>query len=80
MHIKFPVALVLAVLPICFTHAADRDWSTYLGDPTSSHYSELKQINRRNVSKLEVAWVYNAGDGRKDNRSQIQCNPIIIVG
>lgn len=79
MHIKFPFALVLAVLPI-FTHAADRDWSTYLGDPTSSHYSELKQINRRNVSKLEVAWVYNAGDGRKDNRSQIQCNPIIIDG
>lgn len=60
--------------------AADRDWPVYLGDKASSHYSELKQITRRNVHKLEAAWTYHSGDGRKDNRSQIQCNPIIIEG
>ncbi|MGZ8920573.1 MAG: outer membrane protein assembly factor BamB family protein, partial [Limisphaerales bacterium] len=59
---------------------ANRDWPVYLGDAASSHHSELKQINRKNVHQLEVAWTYHAGDGRKDNRSQIQCNPIIIDG
>ncbi len=60
--------------------SADENWPVYLGDAASSHYSELKQINRRNVQRLEVAWVYNSGDGRKDNRSQIQCSPIIVDG
>lgn len=59
---------------------ANRDWPTYLGDKASSHYSELKQINRRNVSNLEVAWIYRSGDARPDNRSQIQCNPLVISG
>src|SRR5688500_8471947 len=74
---------VLALLMIGFVlplEAADEDWPTYLGDAGSSHYSDLKQINRKNVRQLEVAWVYNAGDGRKDNRSQIQCNPIVVDG
>ena len=59
---------------------SDRDWPVYLGDAASSHYSDLKQINRKNVHQLEVAWTYHAGDGRADNRSQIQCNPIIVDG
>jgi quinoprotein glucose dehydrogenase len=60
--------------------AADRDWPVYLGDKASSHFSTLKQINTRNVYRLEVAWTHHAGDGRKDDRSQIQCNPLVIDG
>ncbi len=60
--------------------AADRNWPTYLGDLASSQSSTLDQINRGNVAHLDVAWTYHAGDGRKDNRSQIQCNPLIIEG
>ena len=37
-------------------------WSEYLGGPDSSHYSPLKQVNTRNVNKLEVAWSYETGD------------------
>ena len=37
-------------------------WKEYLGGPDSSHYSPLKQINRSNVGKLEVAWSYETGD------------------
>lgn len=59
---------------------AGKDWPVYLGDSASSHYSELKQITKKNVASLEVAWVYRAGDGRADNRSQIQCSPIVIDG
>ena len=72
---------VFAVLlcSICL-NAADVDWPVYLGDAASSHFSQLKQITPRNVKNLQVAWTYNCGDGRKDNRSQIQCNPLIIDG
>lgn len=56
------------------------DWPIYLGDSASSQYSSLHQINRGNVHHLEVAWVYRAGDARADNRSQIQCNPLVIDG
>ena len=60
--------------------AADRDWPVYLGDAASSQYSRLRQIDDTNVRHLDVAWVYRSGDARADNRSQIQCNPLIVDG
>jgi quinoprotein glucose dehydrogenase len=62
------------------TLGASVDWPVYLGDKESSHYSSLKQINKKNVNQLQVAWTYHAGDGRDEGRSQIQCNPLIIDG
>ena len=41
----------------------DTGWSDYLGGSASAHYSPLKQIDLSNVSKIEVAWQYPAGDG-----------------
>jgi quinoprotein glucose dehydrogenase len=60
--------------------AAPTDWPVYLGDQDSSHFSTLGQINTNNVRELKVAWTYHSGDARSDNRSQIQCNPLIIDG
>lgn len=60
--------------------AADRDWPVYLGDKASTHFSSLTQINRKNVHRLQMAWTCHSGDGRQDNRSQIQCNPLVIGG
>ncbi len=77
MHAYLTVALTMAALT---AGAADVDWPVYLGDKASSHFSALKQIHRRNVSRLEVAWVYRAGGVDRQNRSQIQCNPLIIDG
>ena len=37
-------------------------------------------ITPRNVSRLQPVWTYRTGDARADNRSQIQCNPLIIDG
>jgi quinoprotein glucose dehydrogenase len=56
------------------------EWPIYEGDAAGSHYSRLTQINRSNVQRLKVAWTYNADDKRDDNRSQIQCNPIVVKG
>ena len=59
---------------------ADVDWPAYLGDKGSTHYSRLSQITPRNVSRLGVAWTYHAGGADPANRSQIQCNPLVIGG
>jgi quinoprotein glucose dehydrogenase len=48
-------------------------WSTYLGNPDSSHYTALTQINRSNVGKLEVAWSYDSG-----NERAYEFNPIVV--
>lgn len=62
------------------TDQRHRDWKVYLGDQGSSQYSELSQISRDNVGQLEIAWTHQTGDKREDNRSQIQCNPIVVDG
>jgi quinoprotein glucose dehydrogenase len=56
------------------------EWPTHGGNPAHTQYSPLAQINTANVARLKVAWVYHTGDKRDDNRSQIQCNPIIVDG
>ena len=40
----------------------------------SQRFSELDFINSTNVENLEVAWIYNSGDGV----GQIQSNPIVV--
>ncbi|MDR7129863.1 quinoprotein glucose dehydrogenase [Algoriphagus sp. 4150] len=54
------------------------DWSHYGGPEDGSRYSSLVQITKENVSQLEVAWTYHTGDATE--RSQIQCQPIVING
>jgi len=66
--------------PVAGLQAADGDWPVYLGDKASTHFSTLKQINRNNVQQLQVAWSYHSGDARQDDRSQNQCNPLVIDG
>nr|WP_229249338.1 PQQ-binding-like beta-propeller repeat protein [Dyadobacter sandarakinus] len=64
-----------------FHKANDADWREYNGDGARSHYSGLTQIKPENVSSLKVAWTYNSGGAdTTGNRSQIQCNPVIVNG
>ena len=78
---KITVFVLLAGLISCERRgeekitAAAGDWAHYLGDPGRRHYSLLEQINKENISKLEVAWVYNTGDFGEN-----QCNPLVING
>src|ERR1700720_1970405 len=39
------------------------DWPSYQGSPGQTHYSKLDQINTTNVTKLQLAWVVDTGDG-----------------
>jgi len=71
---------IVLLMSASVVSAADANWSTYLGDKASSQYSPLRQLTPRNVAKLEVAWTYAAGGADPRNRSQIQCNPLVVDG
>ncbi|MGC2404248.1 MAG: PQQ-binding-like beta-propeller repeat protein [Acidobacteriaceae bacterium] len=55
------------------SQAAHTTWSDYGGGSDSSQYSALSQINRANVSHLQIAWKYSTGDGNK-----YLFNPIVV--
>lgn len=78
------LARLLIVLLIGCTpreQATDIEWATYGGDKEGSRYTALTQINKENVKNLKVAWEYHTGDADTvKNRSQIQCQPIIVNG
>ena len=57
----------------------DPDWPTYLGDNGRQHYSALDQIDRDNVGKLELEWVYDSGELRSGS-SSMYTSPIVIDG
>ena len=50
-----------------------KQWSDYGGGPDSSHFIALDQINKSNVSQLQVAWVYPTGDDHA-----YLFNPIVV--
>lgn len=60
--------------------SASIDWRVTAGDPGSSRYSTLDQINRDNVRALRLAWVYHTGDVAPNTHSEIQATPIIVDG
>ncbi|WP_439488934.1 outer membrane protein assembly factor BamB family protein [Algoriphagus sp.] len=72
---------VLFLFSSCHTKTTEidyKDWSHYGGPSDGSRYSALTQINKENVSQLEVAWTYKTGDATTS--SQIQCQPIVVNG
>lgn len=79
----FLASLLIVLLVGCTPseQATDTEWATYGGDKEASRYSSLTQINKENVKNLKVAWEYHTGDADTvKNRSQIQCQPIIVNG
>ena len=52
-----------------------QDWSRYGGSPENDHYSNLAQINRKNVKLLAVAWSFDTGE-----EGGLQTSPIEVDG
>lgn len=81
---KLFVPLILAAL--IFNSCSDSGfndystWASYGGTKDANRYSSIDQINLGNVSQLKEAWVFNTGDIDTANRSEMQCNPIVIGG
>lgn len=53
--------------------AESHDWPVYGGQAAGDHYSSLSQINRKNVSRLQVAWTYDAGE-----EGGLETSPIVV--
>ncbi len=53
-----------------------KDTFLYGGGAEGLRYSSLKQINRKNVQQLEMAWTYDTADGTGATQTQ----PIVVQG
>ena len=64
--------------------SGESEWPSYGNDPGGMRYSPMSQINRENVSKLKVAWIFHTGDisdGSRDRkRSGFESTPILVEG
>ena len=54
-------------------------WSDYGGATDSAQYSALREINRTNVSKLQVAWEFPTGDDHRYFFSPIEAHGLTYV-
>jgi quinoprotein glucose dehydrogenase len=78
-------AICLTCLTVFSAPAAQTDdWPCYGHDAGGMRYSPLPQINRENVSQLQVAWTFHTGDisdGRKKRkRSGFETTPLLVDG
>lgn len=83
LAIWLPLFFILTFFISCKDAALSPDysgWRAYAGSKDGIRYSSNDQINDENVSQLQVAWTYSSNDKDTGDRSQIQCNPIVIDG
>jgi quinoprotein glucose dehydrogenase len=55
-------------------------WPAYAGSKEGNRYSANTAIDKSNVAQLTVAWTFSSHDKDSSNRTQNQCNPIVIDG
>ena len=53
------LTIILLTSAIASVAGAQTDWPIYGHDPGGLQYSPLKEIDTKNVSKLQVAWTYD---------------------
>jgi quinoprotein glucose dehydrogenase len=94
--VKHPLVpfLPLALLPLLIpdTIAAqtelypmpDTVWSNYGNDPGGTRYSPAKQINRDNVTQLQIVWKFETGalghHEELDHKAAFEATPILVDG
>ncbi|HYL62572.1 MAG TPA: pyrroloquinoline quinone-dependent dehydrogenase [Candidatus Methylomirabilis sp.] len=75
---------LFSLAPASAQEPADTGWPYYGHDAGGMRFSPLKQINRDNVAKLKVAWVFHTGDMRNSRndskRSGLETTPILVDG
>jgi quinoprotein glucose dehydrogenase len=77
------IIIVVISLASCIDRSTEQysgEWKTYAGSKEGNRYSSNDQITPQNVSGLKVAWTFSSNDKDPDNRSQNQCNPIVVDG
>ena len=69
--------LAFATLPLVASAPQDIGWPMH-GGVDNIRYSPLTEINRANVSRLQVAWTYDSRDAFKG--SEMQSHPVVVDG
>ena len=69
--------LIFCLFALSAAWAGDGEWPVN-GGAYNIRYSPLTQVNRSNVTKLKVAWVYDSHDAFQG--SEMQSNPIVVDG
>jgi quinoprotein glucose dehydrogenase len=82
--LSLAAAFLLACTIISAQRTIDEDWPYYGHDSGGMRYSKLTQINRSNVAKLKIAWVYHTGDTSDGTvyprKSEFESTPILVDG
>ena len=80
--VKFLVLpiIISLFLVTCSERREFTNWAYYLGDSATNQYSRLSNIDTMNVHQMSLAWMFSSNDLDTNNRSQIQCNPLIVDG
>jgi quinoprotein glucose dehydrogenase len=83
LHLPLAAAALLG-LSACAQTTTDTGWLNYGDDPGGTRYSPAKQIERTNVTKLQVAWTYRTGalphDQELDKKAAFEATPILVEG
>src|ERR1035437_10081013 len=77
VFIAFSVVQGLAQVPYERIVGADSDpstWLTYSGNYQAQRFSQLDQINRKNVAQLKLTWVYQMRPGI------VETSPLVADG
>jgi quinoprotein glucose dehydrogenase len=67
------IAAYVSSTAFCGVAGAQADWPAYGGGPAMTRHSPLRQIDRSNVSKLELVWSYDTGQ-----KGDTQTQPIVV--
>lgn len=77
-------AACLALPSTAVTQSSDAAWGHYGGDAGGMRYSAAAQIDRTNVTRLQVAWTYRTGalDPKTElvRKAAFEATPILVEG
>src|SRR5256885_8502065 len=71
------IAIAALVALAAQTTPRDLEWPMH-GGVDNIRYSPLRQIDRTNVTQLQVAWTFDSHDAFKG--SEMQSNPVVVDG
>ncbi len=78
-HFAFFIA-ILATFGGAHPSLVADDWISTSGDRGGMRYSPLKDIDRQNVQRLQIAWEYRTGELAEGRAKIIECTPLIVDG
>ena len=73
--------LLWATMPIAGqTGAKNGEWRAYAGEPGSTKYSPLDQINKDNAKNLRIAWRFKTDNLGPRPEYQFEATPLMVMG